>query len=171
MNPSPQELQIEAFVAKYSPDVAAQLRGARARLRSFFPHGFELVFDNYNALVFGFSPTARSQDAFISVAGYPRWVTLFFLHGAQLHDPKGLLEGDGKQVRSIRLKTPEDINKTEVEAIIVQAIRPHQSALQAAPPLTTTIKMVVAKQRPRRPAPKAAAVHVSPSPMQQRVGK
>ena len=171
MNPSPQESQIEAFVEKYSPEVSAQLREARARLRSFFPQGFELVFDNYNALVFGISPTARSQDAFISVAGYPRWVTLFFLHGAQLHDPKSLLEGEGKQVRSIRLKTPEDINQADVEAIIVQAIRPHQSALQAAPPLTTTIKMVVAKQRPRRPTPKAAAVHVAPSTTQRRVRK
>jgi hypothetical protein len=171
MNPSPQESQIEEFVAKYSPDVAAQLREARARLRAFFSHGFELVFDNYNALVFGISPTARSQDAFISVAGYPRWVTLFFLHGAQLHDPKALLEGDGKQVRSIRLKTPQDINQADVEAIIVQAIRPHQSALHAAPRLTTTIKMVVAKQRSRRPAAKAAAVHVSPSLTQRRARK
>ncbi len=168
MNPSPQESQIEAFVAKYSPEIAAQLREARTRLRAFFPQGFELVFDNYNALVFGISPTARSPDAFISVAGYPRWVTLFFLHGAQLHDPKGLLEGEGKQVRSIRLKTSEDINQTDVQAIIMQAIRPHQSALQAAPPLTTTIKMVVAKQRPRRSALKAAAVQVSSSITQGR---
>ena len=171
MNPSAQELQIETFVAKYSPEIAAQLRESRARLRAFFPQGFELVFDNYNALVFGVSPTARSQDAFISVAGYPRWVTLFFLHGAQLRDPKGLLEGDGKQVRSIRIKTPEDINKADVEAFIVQAIRSHQSALQAAPLLTTTIKTVVAKQRTRRPAPKAATVQVSASPTQTRVRK
>ncbi len=163
MNLSQQESQIEAFVAKYSPEVAAQLREARARLRSFFPRGFELVFDNYNALVFGISTTERAKEAFISVAGYPKWVTLFFLLGAQLRDPKGLLEGSGKQVRSIRLKAPEDINKTEVEALIAQAVRPHESALEAAPPLTTIIKMVVAKQRPRRPVSKAATVRALPS--------
>ena len=139
------------------------MKEARARLRSFFPRGFELVFDNYNALVFGISTTERAKEAFISVAGYPKWLTLFFLYGTQLRDSKGLLEGSGKQVRSIRLKTPEDINKTEVEALIAQAIRPHESALQAAPPLTTTIKMIVAKQRPRRPASKAVAARVSAS--------
>lgn len=171
MKLSAQESQIEAFIAKYSPEVAAQLREARARLRSFFPRGFELIFDNYNALVFGISPTERAKEAFISVAGYPKWVTLFFLYGAQLRDPKGLLEGSGKQVRSIRLKTPEDINKSEVEELIAQAIRPHQSTLQAAPPLTTTIKMIVAKQRPRRPASKAATVRVSPASKPQRAGK
>jgi hypothetical protein len=170
MKLSPQESQIEAFIAKYSPEMAAQLREARARLRSFFPHGFELVFDNYNALVFGISTTERAKEAFISVAGYPKWATLFFLYGAQLRDPKGLLEGSGKQVRSIRLKTPEDINKAEVEKLIAQAIRPHEPALQAAPPLTTTIKTVVAKQKPRRPASKAVAERVPLSSKLPRAG-
>ena len=72
------ETQISELVAKYSPEVAAQLREARDRLRAHFPRGFELVFDNYNALVFAISPTGKTSEAFISVAGYPNWVTLFF---------------------------------------------------------------------------------------------
>jgi hypothetical protein len=144
--------QIGKLVAKYSPEVAAQLRKARAQLRTHFPRGFELVFDNYNALVFAISPSEKTSEAFISVAAYPRWVTLFFLHGAKLRDPKGLLEGSGKQVRSIRLETPADITKPAVAALITQAVRPHRTALQAAPSLTTLIKSVVAGQRPRRPA-------------------
>ena len=131
-----------------------QLREARSALRGIFPRGFELVFDNYNALVFAISPTGKTSEAFISVAGYPRWVTLFFLHGASLRDPHNLLEGSGKQVRSIRLETPASISTPEVEALIEQAVKPHRRALQAAPTLTTTIKTVVAKQRPRRPARK-----------------
>lgn len=59
-SPSP-EPQIEQFIAHYSPEIAAQLREARARLRAFFERGFELVFDNYNALVFGISPTERAS--------------------------------------------------------------------------------------------------------------
>lgn len=161
MSSSLQESQIEEFIAKYSPEIAKQLRETRTRLRSFFPSGFELVFNNYNALVFGISPTEQASEAFISIAGYPRWVTLFFLRGAKLRDPKGLLEGSGKQVRSIRLKTPADINKPEVESLIAQAVRPHESALQSAPMLTTAIKTVVVKQRPRRPTPKAATVFSS----------
>ena len=104
------ESQIASFLGKYTPAIEGQLRDARARLCAHFPRGFELVFDNYNALVFGISPTKRSQDAFISVAGYPKWVTLFFLYGTDLQDPHGLLEGEGKQVRSVRLKSPDDIH-------------------------------------------------------------
>src|SRR5215217_3003302 len=104
------ESQISIFLRKYTPAVEAQLREARTGLRAMFPRGFELIYDNYNALVFGISPTERTSDAFISVAGYPRWVTLFFLHGADLRDAHGLLEGQGKQVRGVRLTDPKDIN-------------------------------------------------------------
>jgi hypothetical protein len=154
VDPVADESQISSFLAKYTPAIEAQLREARMRLRAKFPRGFELVFDNYNALVFGISPTDRSPDAFLSVTGYPKWVTLFFLHGASLHDPAGLLEGEGKQVRGVRLKGPEWIDSPEVEALIEQAALPHQAAFLAAPSLTTIVKLVSAKQRPRRPAPR-----------------
>ena len=146
------ERRIAAFVDKYTPAIAVQLRDARQRLRARFPHGVEMVFDNYNALVFGIGPTDRSRDSFISIAGYPKWVTLFFLDGASLHDPAGLLEGDGKQVRGIRLKTAADLDDPAVAALIAQAIEPWRDALAAAPPLATVIKAEVDKQRPRRPA-------------------
>ena len=146
------ESQIAALLAKYEPAIGSQLREARARLCARFPRGFELVYDNYNALVFAISPTERSPDAFVSVAGYPRWVTLFFLNGTDLHDPQGLLEGQGKQVRSIRLKQPSDISARDVDALIVQAMRPREAALRTAPKLTTIIKSISAKQRSRRPA-------------------
>ena len=146
------ERRITAFVDKFSPTIADQLRDARRRLRAHFPRGVEMVFDNYNALVFGIGPTDQSRDSFISIAGYPKWVTLFFLDGASLRDPDGLLEGDGKQVRGIRLKTPADLDSPAVAALIDQAAAPYRDALASAPPLTTVIKMEVEKQRPRRPA-------------------
>lgn len=146
------ESQVSGFLRKYTPEIEEQLREARIRLRAMFPRGYELVFDNYNALVFGFSPSERSTDAFLSVVGYPRWITLFFLHGKDLQDPDGLLEGRGKQVRSIRLKHPADINSAPVAALIAQAVLPHAATLSAAPVLKTIIKMALSRQRPRRPS-------------------
>lgn len=157
------EARIDTFLAKYTSAIEGQLCDARLRLRAHFPRGFELVFDNYNALVFGISATGRTPDAFISIAGYPRWVTLFFLDGVGLDDPNELLEGTGKQVRSIRLKTPEDIDRPDVQALIAQAVRPHEAAFVDAPKLTTIVKMVTAKQRPRRPATSSSAKPSKPS--------
>ena len=146
------EAEIATFLAKYSPEITAQLSGARTKLQALFPRGCELVYDNYNALVFCFGPTDRSSDAILSVAGYPKWITLFFAKGRTLQDPAGLLQGDGSIIRSIRLGSPEDLDRPEVRALIAQAIQPRLPALASAPPLRTITKSISAKQRPRRPA-------------------
>jgi len=146
------EAQIKGFLAKYSPAIASEMLAARAHLRVLFPRGHELVYDNYNALVFGFSATDRTSDAFVSIAGYPKWVTLFFLPGVGLDDPEGLLEGSGSKVRSIRLESARQLREPAVRKLIVQAMKPHRDALKQASALTTTIRSVSAKQRPRRPA-------------------
>jgi hypothetical protein len=145
------EKQIDDFVAKYLPEMAQELRKARSQLRSLFPRGFELVFDNYNALVFAFAPVDSSSAAFLSVAAYPRWITLFFAQGATLSDPDGLLTGAGKRIRGLRLKSAKDLNLPEVQALIEQAMAREESALTSSPPLTTLIKTQVANQRSRRP--------------------
>jgi hypothetical protein len=143
---------IRGFVAKYDPAIAARLRACRRKLRDLIPRGYELVYDNYNALVFGFSPSERTSDARLSIAGYPRWVTLFFLKGASVADPDGLLEGTGSQVRGITLTGPGDLDAPAVKALIARALAPAATAFAAAPPLRTIVKSVSAKQRPRRPA-------------------
>jgi hypothetical protein len=144
------EAEIATFLAKYSPEIAAQLRGARAKLQAHFPRGCELVYDNYNALVFCFGPTDRASEAILSVAGYPRWITLFFAKGRTLADPEGLLQGDGSIIRSIRLSSPTDLDRPAVLALIAQAIHPQQPALESAKPLRTIVKSISTKQRPRR---------------------
>ena len=40
---------------------------ARAKLRKLLPGAIEMVYDNYNALVIGFSPTERPSDAVLSL--------------------------------------------------------------------------------------------------------
>jgi hypothetical protein len=112
----------------------------------------EFVYDNYNALVFGYGPTGRPSEAVLSLALMPRWVTLCFLQGAKLADPKKLLKGSGNIVRNIRLIPPYDLDDSDVQALVDAAIA------AAAPPFSgngaprTIVKSVSAKQRPRRPS-------------------
>jgi len=148
---------VASFLSKYDPDIAAQVQEARHHLSKRFPHGFELVYDNYNALAFGFSPTERASSASVSVAAYPKWVTLFFLNGADLPDPHGVLQGSGARVRSVRLAPPSVLHSRPVQALLDMVVRQTRSAFSVAPPLTTVVKSVSAKQRPRKPpAPKTA---------------
>jgi hypothetical protein len=148
------ERQIAEFIGKYSPGMAVSIRAARAKMRALFGHGYELVYDNYNALVFGYSATQRTSDAFVSIAAYPRWVTLFFLAGTALEDPDQLLEGSGTQVRSIRLEAAGRLDDPGVRRLIARSTAPWSVKFAAAGSLTTVIKSVSARQRPRQIAPK-----------------
>ena len=158
MNSPSVEQQIVGFIAKYSPEMGRQISGARQLLRPLFPRGHELVYDNYNALVFAFSPTSSSAQAFLSVAGYPRWISLFFSQGVDLLDPHGLLQGSGSRVRSIRLRSPQQIMEPSIQALILQALEPHREAMARAAELTTTIKSISVKQRARRAPPTSTEV-------------
>lgn len=147
-----QALAIRSFLAKYDPAIASQARDVRAHLSERFPRGFELVYDNYNALVFAFGATEKASDALVSVAAYPRWVTLFFLDGADLPDPAGVLQGSGSRVRSVRLAPPAMLHSPPVHALLDAVIKRAGKELSRAPPLATIVKSVSQKQRPRRPA-------------------
>lgn len=50
-------------------------------------------------------------------------VTLAFLRGAVLSDPEGLLEGKGKGVRNLKLRTPEDVEQPAVKKLIEEAAK------------------------------------------------
>jgi hypothetical protein len=144
--------EIEAFVARYSDEIAAQLRHARAEVRRLIPNGYELVYDSHNALIFGFGPTPKASQLVISVAAYPEWVTLLFAKGSALEDPRGLLEGSGPAMRSVRLVPFEALKSQPVQALIKRALTAQAVAFKRAPPLTTVVKAISPKQRPRRPA-------------------
>lgn len=93
-----------------------------------------------------FSASERVGDIVLSIALYPRWVTLFFMHGAKLEDPKKRLEGSGTKIRGVRLADADDLDDPDVLALIEQA-----SAKSRFRKRELIIKSIAKKQRPRRP--------------------
>ncbi|MEA3068192.1 MAG: hypothetical protein QOK41_1599 [Sphingomonadales bacterium] len=142
--------QLERFIDKYSPEVAADARRALAFLAKRLPTASRLVYDNYNALVVGFGTSEKVGDIILSIALYPRWVTLFFLRGVDLPDPDGLLGGSGSQVRGVRLQPISRLETPEVGTLIDAAVA-RASPLPAGGEGPLIIKSISAKQRPRRP--------------------
>jgi len=159
--PASAESQIRSFIAKYSPAIATQLRAARRHMRALFPRGFELVYDNYNALAIGYGPSERAGQVILSIAGYPKWVTLFFLQGKSLADPHRLLSGAGSRVRSVRLDETATLDASRIAELVERALAPYRTALLAAPKLATIVKSVSAKQRERKPTPSAPTSKVA----------
>jgi hypothetical protein len=149
MKAKPPNAQFAEFLAKYSAEIAALARAVLRKMRARLPGAIELVYDNYNALVIGFGPTEKASDAIFSIALYPRWINLFFLHGVGLPDPKRLLQGNGKVVRHVVLKEAEDLDDPAIRELMAHAV--DRSKLPLTGPGRMVIKSVSAKQRPRRP--------------------
>jgi hypothetical protein len=59
------EAQLKEFVAKFDAKNAATIRAVRRALRKRFPTATEIVYDNYNFFVIGYSPTERPSDSII----------------------------------------------------------------------------------------------------------
>jgi hypothetical protein len=50
-------------------------------------------------------------------------VTFIFLRGAALPDPEGLLEGTGKSVRHVKVRTMEDLKRPALKKLILEAAK------------------------------------------------
>lgn len=145
------ETQLSGFIDRYSPEVAKDARRALAVLAARLPAATRLVYDNYNALVIAFGTSEKAGDAIVSIALYPRYVTLFFLKGTVLPDPHGLLEGSGATVRGVRLDPIARLDTPEVAALIEAAVA-NASPLPPDGEGPLIVKSVSAKQKPRRPS-------------------
>lgn len=146
------EAQLQVFIDRFDPAIAALARATRVKFRQRFPTAWELVFDNYNACGIGYSTHEKASGVIVSLVLYPRWVTMFFMRGVNLPDPTGRLVGSGSQVRSIRLTSADVFDAPDVKDLIDAAVAASRWPLPE-PPGRMLIRTVVAKRRSRRPGP------------------
>ena len=142
--------QLRVFIEKFEPKDQRLIRTVREAVRKRFPTANELVWDNYNFFVIGYSPTERPTDSIVSIAAGANGVGLCFIQGARLPDPKKLLLGSGKQTRFIRVESASVLARPEVEALLAAAIDRANTPLPATGRGRLIIRSVAAKQRPRR---------------------
>jgi hypothetical protein len=143
-------MQLKAFIEKFDPKDQHLIRSVRTAVRNRLPTANELVWDNYNFFVIGYSPTERPTDSILSIAARANGVGLCFINGADLPDPKKLLLGSGKQTRFIRMESGSQLALPDVEALLAAAIDRSKAPLPATGRGKLIIRSVSAKQRPRR---------------------
>jgi hypothetical protein len=151
------QAQLDSFLAKYGPEVEAFARRALAKMRKLVPGAVEMIYDNFNWLVIGFSPSERPSEAILSLVLPPGRATLCFLQGAGLPDPAKRLKGSGNVVRNIRLYSAGEpdaklLDDPEVLALINMALNRAKVPMPAGGRRKLIIRAVAARQKPRRPA-------------------
>jgi hypothetical protein len=88
-----------------------------------YPKSNELIYDNYNALAFGWSPTDRVGHTFCSIAvgRTSKNIHFGFYRGAEISDPEKMLLGKGSQYRYILVKSKNDFPKNYIKKLLKEA--------------------------------------------------
>lgn len=153
------ETQLANCFAKYAPPIVKLGKALRAKLRARLPGLFEIVYayESQNALVISYSPTERGYEGLCSIALDPRGVKLFFGQGARLSksDPSKLLQGRGKTVRYVVLKSIADFDRAEIEVLMAAALKLANVRLDACAKGSVILRAQARTKRARR-ATKAA---------------
>jgi hypothetical protein len=87
------------FLKPFDKEIQERALWLREFVCDLYPTANELIYDNYNALAFGWAPTDRVGHVFCSVAvgRSSNNVHFGFYWGAELDDPKKMLLGQGNQ--------------------------------------------------------------------------
>src|SRR5882672_7388794 len=111
------------FLKPFPEDVKDIVWWLRDFVWALYPKTNELIYDNYNALAFGWSPTDRQGHVFCSIALYrnSRNVHFGFYWGAEIADPEKILLGKGNQYRYIQVKNKRDFPKAYIKKLLKEA--------------------------------------------------
>jgi Domain of unknown function (DU1801) len=144
------EARVRSFIAKFTPKNQSLIRAVRKALRKRFPTANELVWDNYNFFVIGYSATERPSDSVGAIAAGANGVGFGFYRGSTLPDPNGILLGGGVQNRFIRLPSAGVLERGEVKALLDAAGAQLKVPMRKSGKRRVIIRSVSAKQRPRK---------------------
>ena len=89
--------------------------------------------DDVRELMHDGHPTVCIEDAaFAYVNIFTAHVNVGFFHGATLPDPSGLLEGDGRFMRHVKLRPGSQVDSAALASLIVSAYRDIKDKLRGA---------------------------------------
>jgi hypothetical protein len=111
------------FLKPFEDDIQERVLWLRDFVWDLYPKTNELIYDNYNALAFGWSPTDRLGHTFCSVAvgRSSKNIHFGFYWGSQIADPEKILLGQGNQYRYILVKNKADFPKTYIKKLLKEA--------------------------------------------------
>lgn len=95
------------------------------------PNTVEVVRLGDRAASFGVGPKKMSE-AYVYVLPHKSWVNLGFYKGALLSSESKLMEGTGKSLRHIKIRSLEDSNKAEIKALIKLAVKERKNHFDLA---------------------------------------
>lgn len=121
----------EDVIAGFSAEVERIARGLRDLIDSVHPDAVEVPRPGERTAGYGVGPKKMS-DTYVYIGVYQKYVNLGFYHGASLPDPKGLLDGAGKQLRHVKVHSLIDVGQPALRNFVEAALMERREALGLA---------------------------------------
>jgi len=111
------------FLKPFGKEITDLVMWLREFVWDQYPKANELIYDNYNALAFGWSPTDRVGHTFCSIAvgRTSKNIHFGFYWGSQIADPEKRLLGQGNQYRYILVTDTKKFPKTYMRKLLKEA--------------------------------------------------
>ncbi len=122
--------EFEQILNGYSPNIQELALATRQLIFTVLPQVVEVVWGTQKIAGYG-TGKKKMTEHFSWIMPAKNHVTLGFNYGAELPDPKALLEGSGKLYRHIKVKSMKDLNNPDLNVLLKFA------TTYRVPPLST----------------------------------
>ena len=114
---------LKKFLSVFPAEVQQTALWLREFVWKLYPQCNELIYDNYNALAFGWSPTERQGHVFCSIAigRTSHNIHFGFYWGSEISDPENKLLGEGNQYRYILVTSSTEFPKAYIKKLVKEA--------------------------------------------------
>ena len=106
-------------LASHTPDVQAAARALEGIIREATPD-VAVQYDPGNGLL-AFGRSMGMRELLFALIPHGGWVNLQLADGAVLPNPDGAIEGTGKRIRHVKLRTAADVDRPEFRRLLRDA--------------------------------------------------
>ena len=93
----------------------------RALIFEVYPNVVEVPWPKQKIIGYGVGPKKMSEH-FCYIGAFKAHVNLGFYYGAHLPDPAGLLEGTGKNLRHIKVRSTEEVQQPALRDLLQDSL-------------------------------------------------
>jgi hypothetical protein len=110
------EADVDRLLGEHPPELQAIERALRTTIRNEFPEAIERV-DFANKLI-AFGRSMKIRGLLFAIIAHKSHVNLQLADGANLPDPAGRVEGTGKRIRHVKIRSVEAASSPAVVALV-----------------------------------------------------
>jgi hypothetical protein len=111
---------VEQFLSTYPPEVQQLAQRTRELVKAIVPDVQERVYEAYKTI--GYGSGTKMDAMFCYIAPLKDRINLGFYRGVVLPDADGLLEGTGKLLRHVKVRSMAEVEKPALRQLISDAV-------------------------------------------------